>query len=33
MDWFVLHSKELDEYGAKCGQRTWTVLVCLSAIE
>ena len=33
MEWFVLHSKELDEHSAKSGQSTWTVMVYLSAVE
>ena len=32
-DWFAPHSKEFEEHSAKGGQRTWTVMVYLNAVE
>ena len=32
-DWFAPYSKEFEEHSAKGGQRTWTVMVYLNAVE
>ena len=32
-DWFAPHSKEFEEHSARGGQRTWTVMVYLNAVE